>query len=176
MEELTFGIIAKKLFEEFGKRNYINDEVHGVNLSIDTSSKDFLNVTLYVCVSPNERSTVTAQGYGEEECERPITKDKEIKVKKEVHFWSFNINHKDRWENILNDIINSFDFKIKELTMQIILDIPKEFEEHFNMDRFEDSLERVCTSIQHDRYTISGRYEFEVIEMLKKALLKAKIV
>lgn len=60
--------------------------------------------------------------------------------------------------------------------MNIKIEIPKEFEEHFNMDRFEDSLERVRADIQYGVYTISGLYEIEVIKMLRDAMTKAEIV
>lgn len=63
--------------------------------------------------------------------------------------------------------------------MIISLEIPKEFEEHFNADRFKDSLERIrvdieCAKISYP--TMSGLYEIEVIKMLRKAMLKAEII
>ena len=63
--------------------------------------------------------------------------------------------------------------------MIILLEIPKEFEEHFNMDRFRDSLERVRVDIECARLsysTMSGLYEIEVIKMLSKAMIKAEII
>jgi hypothetical protein len=64
--------------------------------------------------------------------------------------------------------------------MTISLEIPKEFEEHFNMDRFKDSLERVRVDIQcnieNDKIIISGLYELEVIKMLKNALIKSEVI
>lgn len=63
--------------------------------------------------------------------------------------------------------------------MIISLEIPKEFEEHFNMDRFKDSLERVRVDIQCgliDHGVIAGLYELEVIKMLREAMLKAEII
>lgn len=61
--------------------------------------------------------------------------------------------------------------------MEILLKIPKEFENHFRTDRFKDSLERVLLDLEHcNRHdaeydSISGLYEIETIEMLKESLL-----
>ena len=52
--------------------------------------------------------------------------------------------------------------------MKLIIDIPEEFEEHFKQDRFKDSLERILEDCKHSAI-LSGRYEFETIEMLIKA-------
>ena len=63
--------------------------------------------------------------------------------------------------------------------MKLIIEIPKEFEEHFNTDRFNDSLERVRVDIQYgliDHSVIAGLYELEVIKMLRKAMLEAEII
>lgn len=54
--------------------------------------------------------------------------------------------------------------------MRIVLDIPKEFEEHFNNDRFEDSLHRLSA----DAHLIAGNYEQEIAKMLFIALKNAK--
>lgn len=59
--------------------------------------------------------------------------------------------------------------------MQIILNIPKEFEEHYNRDRFKDSLSRLIFDIRSlddaGLYEgLAGNYDFEVLEMLIKAL------
>lgn len=64
--------------------------------------------------------------------------------------------------------------------MKLIIDIPKEFEKHFNEDRFKDSLERIECDIQDDinkEHTIpavSGLRELELIDMLIKAFEKAE--
>ena len=63
--------------------------------------------------------------------------------------------------------------------MTISIEIPKEFEEHFNMDRFKDSLERVrvdieCAMISYP--TMSGLYEFELIKILRDAMTKAEVI
>lgn len=58
--------------------------------------------------------------------------------------------------------------------MQIILTIPKEFEEHYMKDRFKDSLSRLAFDIRSlddaGQYEgLAGNYEFETLEMLIKA-------
>ena len=63
--------------------------------------------------------------------------------------------------------------------MIISLEIPKEFEEHFNMDRFKDSLERIRVdikfAIEGRELNLSGRYEMELAEMLRDAMIKAEV-
>ena len=62
--------------------------------------------------------------------------------------------------------------------MKIEIDIPKEFEEHFKQDKFKDSLERIMADIFHSleigNCLCAGRYEYETIEMLEKALEDSK--
>jgi hypothetical protein len=60
--------------------------------------------------------------------------------------------------------------------MKLLIEIPKEFEEHFNTDRFKDSLERVRTDIQYHGNPISGLYERELIEMLRDTMTKAEVI
>lgn len=63
--------------------------------------------------------------------------------------------------------------------MIISFEIPKEFEEHFSMDRFKDSLERIRVDIECARIsylTMSGLYEIEFIKMLKDSLIKAEVI
>ncbi len=63
--------------------------------------------------------------------------------------------------------------------MTISLEIPKEFEEHFSMDRFKDSLERIRVDIECAKvsyHTISGLYELELIRMLRNTMEKAEVV
>ena len=55
--------------------------------------------------------------------------------------------------------------------MKIIIEIPKEFENHFLQDRFEDSLHR----LNADAHLLAGRYEQETMIMLIKAFKEAKI-
>ena len=62
--------------------------------------------------------------------------------------------------------------------MKIEIDIPKAFEEHFKQDKFKDSLERIMADIKHSLENgdclCAGRYEYETIEMLEKALEDSK--
>ena len=62
--------------------------------------------------------------------------------------------------------------------MRIEITIPKEFEKHFNQDKFKDSLERIMADIKHSLENgdclCAGRYEYETIEMLEKALENSK--
>lgn len=59
--------------------------------------------------------------------------------------------------------------------MQIVINIPKEFEEHFNSDKFEDSLQRVRFDIHKafvgNKDILSGNYEIETLDMLTEAFL-----
>lgn len=55
--------------------------------------------------------------------------------------------------------------------MKIIFEIPKEFENHFLQDRFEDSLYR----LNADAHLLAGSYEQEIMIMLIKAFKDAKI-
>lgn len=60
--------------------------------------------------------------------------------------------------------------------MKIILDIPKEFEQHFNLDKFKDSLSRIrCDTRYCFGDGVSGDYEIELIDMLIKAFERAEI-
>ena len=62
--------------------------------------------------------------------------------------------------------------------MKIEIEIPKEFEEHFKQDKFKDSFERIMADIWHSleigNCLCAGRYEYETIEMLEKALEDSK--
>jgi hypothetical protein len=60
--------------------------------------------------------------------------------------------------------------------MEIVIKIPKEFENHFNSDRFEDSLARVASDIESFGFELAGRYEKETIIMLRKALKDSVII
>lgn len=57
--------------------------------------------------------------------------------------------------------------------MKIVIDIPKEFESHFEFDRFADSLARVASDIEALGFKMSGRYERETITMIRKAFENA---
>lgn len=60
--------------------------------------------------------------------------------------------------------------------MKIVIDIPEEFENHFNSDRFEDSLARVASDIESFGFVLAGRYEQETITMLRKTLKNATLL
>lgn len=50
--------------------------------------------------------------------------------------------------------------------MKLIIELPDKFEEHF--DRFQDCLMRICGDIRA-KGILSGNYEYELAEELKKA-------
>lgn len=54
--------------------------------------------------------------------------------------------------------------------MKLEIDIPKEFEEHFDSDQFEDSLRRLSS----DAHLVAGNYEQELAVMLIKAFKDAE--
>lgn len=54
-----------------------------------------------------------------------------------------------------------------------MIEIPEEFEEHFNKDRFADSLERIKVNIEYQEYSIAGLYEIELLEMLRNTFSNA---
>ena len=64
--------------------------------------------------------------------------------------------------------------------MKLLIEIPKEFEEHFNNDKFEDSLERIRVDIrvnlENEIFQLSGNYEMELAEMLRDAMSKAEVI
>ena len=64
--------------------------------------------------------------------------------------------------------------------MKLLIEIPKEFEEHFNNDKFEDSLERIRVdirvNIKNRIFQLSGNYEMELAEMLIDAMSKAEVI
>lgn len=51
--------------------------------------------------------------------------------------------------------------------MNVVFKIPKEFEGHYNRDRFADSLERIKEDLKRMNFKgLSGNYELETLEML----------
>lgn len=64
--------------------------------------------------------------------------------------------------------------------MKIVINIPTEFEEHFNSDRFEDSLQRarfdIHKSIIGGKNALSGKYEIETLDMLTEAFLNGTAI
>lgn len=53
--------------------------------------------------------------------------------------------------------------------MKLLIDIPKEFEQHFQTDKFEDSLHRLSA----DAHLLAGLYEQETALMLTEAFKNA---
>lgn len=53
--------------------------------------------------------------------------------------------------------------------MELLIKIPKEFEQHFKQDAFEDSLHRLSA----DAHLIAGLYEQEIAKMLRDAFKNA---
>lgn len=60
--------------------------------------------------------------------------------------------------------------------MKVKLELPKEFESHYNADKFDDSLSRVLYDISNTENALSGRYEREVIETLREVFKTSKVV
>lgn len=69
--------------------------------------------------------------------------------------------------------------------MQFLIERPKEFEEHFDFDKFHDSFMRIGGDINEIRKSnseegpslgLSGKYEHELVDVLKNAFLNAKKV
>ena len=58
--------------------------------------------------------------------------------------------------------------------MKLIIKIPKEFEKHFEKDKFEDSLKRLKGDA--GTFCLAGRYEIELCEMLIEAFKEAEVV
>lgn len=56
--------------------------------------------------------------------------------------------------------------------MELIVDIPDEFLQHFEQDRFADSLRR----LQADAHCLAGKYEQELCDMLVNSLETAQIL
>ena len=58
--------------------------------------------------------------------------------------------------------------------MKLEIEIPEAFEREFNHDKFKESLERIMADIEYQSdigvTLMSGRYEYETIEMLVKAM------
>lgn len=61
------------------------------------------------------------------------------------------------------------------MSFTLKLTIPDEFREHWNADRFVDSMERIRIDTKVDG-VLSGKYEVELVDMLKKSLEKAEVL
>lgn len=59
--------------------------------------------------------------------------------------------------------------------MKIVIDIPKEFENHYKDDKFLDSLCRVRSDLVWC-HNVAGRYEYETVSMLIDVLLKSEVI
>ena len=59
--------------------------------------------------------------------------------------------------------------------MKIVLDIPRDFERHFNNDKFKDSLERIKADLNED-FVFAGNYERELLDILIVAFEEARII
>lgn len=68
--------------------------------------------------------------------------------------------------------------------MKLVIDIPKEFEVDFEDNKFSDFCRRVMCDIKEELdkpnceyYNLmSGKYEYEIAEMLKKAFNNAEVM
>lgn len=56
--------------------------------------------------------------------------------------------------------------------MKLIIELPDTFKEHFDFDKFQDSFMRICGDIK-TKGILSGNYEHELADELKKAFSKA---
>ena len=56
--------------------------------------------------------------------------------------------------------------------MKLLIEIPTEFDDHFNLDRFKDSLKR----LEFDANYLAGKYEKELAEMLIESFQNAQPV
>lgn len=60
--------------------------------------------------------------------------------------------------------------------MKIEIEIPKDFEKHYNYDKFNDSLKRIRYDIFGgiaNNENISGNYEYELVDMFVDAFKKS---
>lgn len=55
--------------------------------------------------------------------------------------------------------------------MKLLIEIPTEFDGHFNLDRFKDALKR----LEFDANYLAGKYEKELAEMLIESFQNAQI-
>jgi hypothetical protein len=74
--------------------------------------------------------------------------------------------------------LKALDYNEREFKLE--LTFPKEFREHFQMDRFNDSLQRILTDIKPTQYStydgMSGNYENELVKKLIKVFQGARIL
>lgn len=63
--------------------------------------------------------------------------------------------------------------------VKLTIELPEEFEEHFQTDKFKDSLHRVEADLRqwfYDPCQLSGNYEIELIEQLGRSFSKAELI
>ena len=60
--------------------------------------------------------------------------------------------------------------------MTLLLEIPKEFEQHITYDKFQDSLNRIRADIEGSPQELSGNYEVELLDALITAFNSAKVL
>lgn len=60
--------------------------------------------------------------------------------------------------------------------MKIELIVPESFRKHYERDKFEDSLTRVGIDLQCLSVNMSGKYEWETIDMLAVAFKNSREV
>ena len=74
--------------------------------------------------------------------------------------------------------LSELDYNQKEFKLE--LTFPKEFREHFQMDRFKDSLQRILNDIKPTQYStydgMSGNYENELVKKLIDVFQDARIL
>ena len=58
--------------------------------------------------------------------------------------------------------------------MILTIEIPQEFEDDFNKDRFNDCFGRVKADLKGGNAVLCGLYEYETLEMLEDALRYAE--
>lgn len=61
------------------------------------------------------------------------------------------------------------------MSFTIKMEIPDEFRAHWDTDRFKDSMTRIKIDAQVDG-VLSGKYEVELVDMLKNALGNAEVI
>lgn len=60
--------------------------------------------------------------------------------------------------------------------IKVVITVPKEFIQHYHIDKFEDSLKRVYADLCGHPFGLAGNYELETLKMLKAAFKESEIV
>lgn len=61
------------------------------------------------------------------------------------------------------------------MSFTVKMEIPDEFREHWDTDRFKDSMSRIRIDAQVDG-VLSGKYEVELVDMLTNSLENAEVI